>query len=366
LGDRGRPDRIREVWQRAQEEDASATRDHEDTSPMLLPPGVAELAEQGRATLISHYDGVLLAMCRQADEALKSRYKKDFDSLSAERSDMEEQLASATASVVATDEALNGALEEIQEQKSKLAVAGEQVAALTERVRGLEETARSEAIAAAARFAVVSDRLAAANAAEQAAGLARSSAEATAAAAEREAERLREQTAALIASIEMVRRELADAKAELAAARATADAHRETLSGNAVELERVRAERDVADGAARLAAERAGGADQRACAAEDRAKKAETEIERLRAKIVQSRISRRSAATEHRSEAAGRPENHPEAAVPQPASDESSGKRRRQASETVGSEADTATLPKPAQKRGPHHPAVLISQENGT
>ena len=60
LDNRGRPDRLMQVWE--QERDAAVPQDgpQPDTAPVSLPPGIAEMAEQARTTLVAQIDGIVL------------------------------------------------------------------------------------------------------------------------------------------------------------------------------------------------------------------------------------------------------------------------------------------------------------------
>lgn len=207
LGDRGRPDRLMAVWE--QERDVAASQDapQPDAAPVSLPPGIAEMAEQARTALVAQLDGIVLAVVRQAETDLRSRYKADFDRLAAERADMEDQLAAAVASVGVTEGALADAAAEADALRARLVEAEKAAAVAAERSRAVEEKARADAAEAEGQIADLEGRIAAFGAAAQAAQRAQAAAEATAAAAEREAERLRAQMSALIAALEAPRAE---------------------------------------------------------------------------------------------------------------------------------------------------------------
>src|SRR5437763_6179014 len=108
VGDRGKAERLFEVWERAQAVEPQPVQ--EPASDLLaLPPGVAEAADNGRSALVAHYDGVLLALARKIEGDLKARYRADFERLTAERADMQDQLATASASVSSTEDELTQA-----------------------------------------------------------------------------------------------------------------------------------------------------------------------------------------------------------------------------------------------------------------
>lgn len=214
LDNRGRPDRLMQVWE--QERDAAVPQDgpQPDTAPVSLPPGIAEMAEQARTTLVAQIDGIVLAVVRRAETDLQNRYKADFDRLAAERADMADQLASASASVGATEDALADAAAESDALRARLAEAEKAAAVGAERLRAVEEKARADAAEAEEQIAALEGQIAAFGAAAQAAQRAQAAAEATAAAAEREAERLRAQMSALIAALDAPRAETAPARGE--------------------------------------------------------------------------------------------------------------------------------------------------------
>ena len=56
-------------------DDASEPPPSAETGPVTLPPGVAEMADQGRAALLAQFDGILLGFARQTGMELNSRYK---------------------------------------------------------------------------------------------------------------------------------------------------------------------------------------------------------------------------------------------------------------------------------------------------
>ena len=185
-----------------------------DAAPVSLPPAIAEMADQARASLVSQFDGIVVSIVRQAEADLKSRYKADFDRLASERADMEDQLAAAVASVGATEGALADTLAEADDLRAKLAEAEKAEAVGAERLRAVEEKARADAADAEEQIATLEGQIAAFGAAAQAAQRAQAAAEATAAAAEREAERLRAQMSALIAALDSPLAEAAPARVE--------------------------------------------------------------------------------------------------------------------------------------------------------
>lgn len=205
VGDRGRPDRLMQVWEQVRDDGAPQNGPQPDDAPVSLPPGIAEMADQARTALVSQLDGIVVAVVRQVEADLKGRYKADFDRLASERADMEDQLAAAVASVGATEGALADSEAEAEALRARLTEAEKAVAVGAERLRAVEEQARADAAEAEGQIADLEGRIAAFGAAAQAAQRAQAAAEATAAAAEREAERLRAQMSALIAALEAPR-----------------------------------------------------------------------------------------------------------------------------------------------------------------
>ena len=128
VGNRGKPERLAEVWARAEAE--SVPPPAPQPEPTVLPPGVAEMADEARATLIAQFDGILLRVARRTEMELQARYKADFDRLAAERADMSEQLATASVSVGETEQALADALADANAVRARLTEAEKSGASL--------------------------------------------------------------------------------------------------------------------------------------------------------------------------------------------------------------------------------------------
>lgn len=201
LGDRGKPDRLMQLWEQERDADVPQDGPQPDAAPVMLPPGVAEMADQARTALIAQLDGIVVAVVRHVETALQNRYKADFDRLAAERADMEDQLAAASASVGATEGVLADALADADVLRTKLADAEKVMAVGAERLRAVEEQGRADAAEAERQIATLEGEIESYGAAAQVAQRAQAAAEATAAAAEREAERLRAQVAGLTAAL---------------------------------------------------------------------------------------------------------------------------------------------------------------------
>ncbi|CAH2602254.1 conserved protein of unknown function [Rhodovastum atsumiense] len=214
IGDRGKPELLMAEWEQARSEGLAESAGPAEGTAIVLPPGIAEAMEQARLELVARFDGLLFSLVRSSEESLKARYKDDFDRLAAERAQMAEDLASASASIEATEARLAEALAETAALRAQLAVQASEAEA---QIIALEAQARQFGAAAVA--------------AQQA----RATAEAGTVAAQREVElmwehvaRLEAALAAAISEMEAQRTraggELAQARAELATAtgRATA------------------------------------------------------------------------------------------------------------------------------------------------
>ena len=195
VGDHGKPERLMDVWQKSAEGGPEPAPPAE-AGPVVLPPGIAEMADQARTALVAQFDGILLSVCRTADEALKARYKADFDRLAAERAQMEDDLATASASIEATEITLAEALAEAEARRARLSEAETEAAVSAERLRALhalDAQAAADTAAAAARISTLEAQVHELGATAQAARETAIAAAATAAAVEREAGRLRTQ-----------------------------------------------------------------------------------------------------------------------------------------------------------------------------
>lgn len=261
LGDRGKPERLATEWKKAQDEGVAEPAPQAAPTPVVLPPVIAESADQARLELTAKLDGIIFQIFRTTDEALKTRYKSDFDRLTAERAQMEEDLGAASASVDATENRLTDALNEADSFRAKLAIEEKSGAVLAERFRALEAKSKDDTAQAEGQIRDLEDQVRQFGAAAQNAQKAQAAAEATAAAAERDADRLRQEIETLKAERDAAKDQANEAKTEIAVQRARADRAE-------ADLVRVRQERDAA-------AERAGAAELRATQAEARAAAAE-------------------------------------------------------------------------------------------
>ncbi len=210
LGDKGRPDHLIEVWQAHR---GVAPVAPEDEELPVLPPELAAEADRGRSELAAHYDGLALAMFKQTDALLRDRYKTEFDRLTAEHGEMEDQLAAASASVSATEATLNKTLVGMERMRDALTAARTGIAHSEKRIRAIEEQRERDAQATGQQITALQAQVAALSAAAQ-------QTQKKLAATESEARYLREQAARLTSGIEAVRAEAAAMSAEAAAAKA--------------------------------------------------------------------------------------------------------------------------------------------------
>ena len=232
VGDRGKPERLAEVWQKAAEAGAEPAPSVEAV-PTVLPPGIAEMADQARMALAAQFEAILQTVYRTTDEALKSRYKADFDRLSAERTQMEDDLTTASSSIEATEASLAEAVAEADGLRARLTEAETAAAVAAERLRALHAKAAADTAEAGARIGALDEQLRASGAAAQAAREKSVAAEATAAAVEREAKRLRMQVASLTGTLDA-------ARADAAVAKASAESQRERAAAAEAALRQAR------------------------------------------------------------------------------------------------------------------------------
>lgn len=265
VGNRGKPERLAEIWGRAEAD--GTPQPVSQPEPTVLPPGVAEMADEARGALVAQFDGILLRVVRQTEMELQARYKTDFDRLTTERADMSEQLATASASVGETEQALADALADADALRARLAEAETSAAVRADRLAVAETRAKETE----ARLVALEQQVRAADQAAQEARTSQAAAAATAAAAEREAGRLRQRVETLEGDLAAGRTEIATLAAATADLKAALAVQGDRADRTEAALERARQEREAADLAARQAAERAGAAEQRAAEAEARA-----------------------------------------------------------------------------------------------
>jgi chromosome segregation ATPase len=273
MDNKGRPERNLSIWERHLAEGA-AQPDHADKLvAVTLPPGVAETADEARAALISHFDGIILKLAGHTEETLKGKYKADFDRLAAERTGMAEQLGLAELSVAQTEQALLETQADVEAVREMLANTQREGAILAERTRSLEAKAAADAAQADGRIMGLEEQAREFTAALQRGQRAQAGAEATATAAEREAERLRTQLDELAAKADAARAEAAQVRLEIAVERGRSDRLE-------ADVGRVSEERDASLTQTRTAMDRAGVAEQRAAVAEEREVQARARTER--------------------------------------------------------------------------------------
>ena len=210
LGDKGRPDHLIEVWQSHRGVVPAASA---DAGPVVLPPELAEQANRGCSELAALYDGLVLKAFEQADALLKEHYQVDFERFVAERGELQEQLASASASISATETALTKALLGVERMREALVNAQTEIVRAEKQIRAVEEQRERDAQAAGQQVADLQAQVAALSSAAH-------QARKTIVAAESEARHLREQVTRLASSAEAARSESAAMSAEAAAGKA--------------------------------------------------------------------------------------------------------------------------------------------------
>ena len=226
VGNRGNPNRLMEVWQNETRTGSDATSSAE-ALPIVLPPGIAEMADQARAALTAQFDAILQTVYRTTDETLKARYKADFDRLGIERAQMADDLANASTAIEVTDTSLAASRADADDLRTRLTETEKAAAVTAERLRAVEAKAAADAIEAEKRIVDLEEQVRHFGATAVEAQKAQAAADATAAAVEREADRLRTQVAALIVAQDAAKEEAASSKAALAAATASLNAQRE-------------------------------------------------------------------------------------------------------------------------------------------
>lgn len=298
LGDRGKPDRLEQVW-REHVASGAAPEVDEPEPEVALPPSVLEHNRETKERLTASIDGLYVSVYRLIDGHLRAQYKSDFDRLAADRADMEVRLNEATDAIERADEARVDLEAQIERLRGEVGEANVAKARVEEQLRAA--LAENAALKAAAETAAVEHEAALETAEGERLAYAELAAEAKRAATAAEAARQ--------AMAEELVRVRADRDAEVDRLRTE---QREAAERHAAEIERLRgeqaralAERDAAadraraDHAAALEALRADHAEHAAALAAS-STKASAEADRLRQELADAREAERAAVERER------------------------------------------------------------------
>ena len=193
LGDRGRPDRLIEIWNSAVADGSSDRPDEIDPLSDLLHPAVDRLMEKAQTDVSASIGRIVAHVCKQTQDFLTTRYRDELTSIGKQRANVEAELADATISVHESDKKRAEIQTSFEELYSKHALAQREIAEVTERARNAED-----------QFINLSQQVADLTEANQSA---MAYAAAKGAEAESEIERLRDQISTLTAALATITRQ---------------------------------------------------------------------------------------------------------------------------------------------------------------